>query len=197
MKLLNLETEEISLIISYESQKVETLKCKMNDKIENILTGFASKINVEYSSLFVLYSGKIIQGNDLKKTFFQVMNGHDKKEKSMNILVYRKILDDTVISEQRDLDIINIILIIDSKNIIVIKDRKENSLKNIIHKNATKIGSDPNSLTFKYGQNDIDLNKKFDDIANEMDKKFLGMTLSVYTRTPIKVNFININEGKQ
>ena len=109
MELLKIESEEISVIISYESQKVETLKCKMNDKIENILTGFASKINVEYSSLFVLYSGKIIQGNDLKKTFFQVMNGHDKKEKSMNILVYRKILDDTVISEQRDLDIINII----------------------------------------------------------------------------------------
>ena len=57
MELLKIESEEISVIISYESQKVETFKCKMNDKLENFVTRFASKINVEYSSLFVLYSG--------------------------------------------------------------------------------------------------------------------------------------------
>ena len=197
MELLKIESEEISVIISYESQKVETFKCKMNDKLENFVTRFASKINVEYSSLFVLYSGKILNDNDLKKTFFQVMNSHDKKEKSMNMLVYRKISNDTVISEQRENDIINIILIIDSKNILVLKGKKENSLKDIINKNAAKIGTDPNSLIFKYGAKEIDLNKKFNDIANDMDKKFSGMTLSVYTKTPIKVNFVNINEDNR
>ena len=69
MKLLNPIEDKISLNIIYESQKVESLECNINDKIEKILISFANKNNIEYSSLYILYNGKIIQKDSLKKSF--------------------------------------------------------------------------------------------------------------------------------
>ena len=71
MEFLNIESGEINLIISYESQNVQRLKCKASDKMEDILSSFAQKKNADYSSFLILYSGKELQGSDLKKQFFK------------------------------------------------------------------------------------------------------------------------------
>ena len=73
LKLLNIEIGEIKLIISYESQKIKILKCKMTDKIKDILSLFAEREKVDYSSFLILYSGNVIQGPDLEKTFSQII----------------------------------------------------------------------------------------------------------------------------
>ena len=95
---------------------------------------------------------------------------------------------------------INIVLIIGSKNPLVLQGKREDKLIDIINKNSAKIGLNIELHTFKYGINKIDLNKKFDDFANETDKKLSGITLLVYTKTPIKVIFVNKienNDGRK
>ena len=195
MKFLNHEEDEMELIISYESQKVEKIKCKMSEKIEDILTKFANKINVDYSSFMILYSGKALVNNDLKCTFFQVMSTHDKIQKSMSILIYTKAT--IFLSGQV---FIKILLIINSTNVFELKGKKNESIKSILKRNQTKIGKDIDSLIIKYGNDEIDINKKFDDIANETDKKFSGITLSAYSddsNYPITVVFEDSNNKKE
>ena len=87
MDLIKKETEELTLIISYESSTAEKIKCKFGDKIEDIITNFASKINENHSSFLILYNGTILKTEDLKKTFLQKMNNDDKESKNMNILI--------------------------------------------------------------------------------------------------------------
>ena len=199
MKSLNPIEDKISLNIIYESQKVESSECSINDKIEKILISFAKKNNIEYSSLYILYNGTIFQNDSFKKTFFEIINTFDKKEKSMNILVYRTTNDTNHIKPKQEnnnmmknmKNMINIILIIDSKNPLILQGKREDKLKDTINKNSVKIGLNIESLTFKYGINVIDLNQKFDDFASDEDKKLSGITLSVYTKVPIKVVFVN------
>ena len=176
MALLNIKTEQINLIISYESQQIKRLKCKMTDKIKDILSKFGEREKVDYSSFLILYSGKAIQGPDLEKTFSQIITKNDKEQKTMNILIYSN--NPVLISGQ---NFIKIILIINSKEVFELQGKKDDTIKDIINKNFSKIGKRVDSLIIKYDMNEIDLNKKFDEIANERDKKHSGITLSAYT----------------
>ena len=194
MEFLNIESDEINLIISYESQNVEKLKCKASNKMEDILSAFAQKKNADYSSFLILYSGKELQGSDLKKTIFQTMTKIDKEQKTMNLLIYSK--NSVPLSRQ---NFIKIILIINSRDVYELHGKKDESIKDILNKNISKIGKTINSLTIKYNMNEIDLDKKFDEIAVDRDKKFSGMTLSAYTNDdnhPLKVVFIDIKNQK-
>ena len=176
MEFIKKETEELTLIISYESSIAEKIKCKFGDKIEDIITNFASKINENHSSFLILYNGAILKSEDLKRTFLQKMNKNDIERKNMNILIYKR--NPTV---RQNNDIINIILIIDSKDSIIIKGQKNEIIKDIIKKNSAKIG-DINNMIFKYGNNEIQLDQKFEDIANARDKLLSGITLLAYTK---------------
>ena len=84
MEFIKKETEELTLIISYESSIAEKIKCKFGDKIEDIITNFASKINENHSSFLILYNGAILKSEDLKRTFLQKMNKNDIERKNMN-----------------------------------------------------------------------------------------------------------------
>lgn len=121
MDNINKETEEITVIISFESSLAEKIKCKYGDRIEDIIINFASKINENHSSFIILYSGTIFSEEDLQKTFLQKMSKDDIERKNMNILIYRK--TPTIHQEN---DIINIILIINSKDSIIIKGKNKN-----------------------------------------------------------------------
>ena len=188
MEFLNKESDEIILIIIYESQNINVIKCKADDKIKDILIAFAANINLDYSSLLILYTGKTLGNDDLNQTFFFIMNLEDKKSQVVNLLIYRKFPN--VFQEKND---INVILIIDSKNVFVLKGKKQEKIKDIINRNNYIIGTNIHSYIFKYGMREISINKKFDDLANFIDKIFSGMTLLVYSKHPLKVEFVNIN----
>ena len=83
------EPEKLNLIITYESQDYEPIECNFGDTVEKILKEFASKQNLEVPSFKVQYGGNYIYGEDMKKMFSEIMNSCDKKEKQMNILVYK------------------------------------------------------------------------------------------------------------
>ena len=54
-------SEEITLVIIYESQKINTVKCNNNSIMEDILKSYALQMQIELSSIFFLYGGKRIE----------------------------------------------------------------------------------------------------------------------------------------
>ena len=52
MNALNEKPDEITLILSYDSQTVKTLKCNKNDKLDNIFKKYSSNIGVAFNNLF-------------------------------------------------------------------------------------------------------------------------------------------------
>ena len=73
---------------------------------------------------------------------------------------------------------------------------KEETIKTILNKNNSKIDIDINSFIFKYGTEIINIDKKFDDIANEIDQKFSGITLYAFPNRRLMVNF-TLNNYRQ
>ena len=80
-------------------------------------------------------------------------------------------------------DNIKIKLLIDNRKPIILKGKKWETLKDIFTNNINEIGiSDFNTFAFKYGYSEIDLNQKFDDIANSSDRKSSTITISSHPK---------------
>ena len=176
--------DEITLILFYNSQIVKTLKCNKHDKLEKVFRNFASQIGEFFNSLIFLYSGDKI--TDFTKTFNQTINELDKAEKKMNILVYN--MNRSLIYSNQNY--INFIFLLNSKDFNEIKAPREEIIKKVCNEYANKKSLNFDSLLFKYGGKEIDLNKKFDDLANIFDKNCNGMPILVYNKNPLKIKFL-------
>ena len=174
MNNLKSNTEDISLILIYESQQVDTMKCNNNSLMEDILKNYALHKKEELTSLIFIYEGEKIE--NLKQSFFLIMSEDDKKRREMNILIYN--INKSKFQGKKQPNYINIIFRLESA-IVIKKIRRDENLKNICNKYASENKYNFNSLVFKYNGENIDLNKKFDDIANSYDKNCLGMTILV------------------
>ena len=194
MNELNSKSEEINIIITYESQQVSAIKCSKDTVMEDILKNFALQMNLELTSLIFLYGGDTI-GN-LKLSFFQLMSEEDKKIKEMNILAYnitKSMIQNQNQNQQTHINIIFRLESISNTVIVIKKIRREESLKNICNEYASENGLIFNSLIFKYEGKEIDINKKFDDIANKYDKNCYGMSILVSKKNLLKINFLYKN----
>ena len=180
---------DITLILTYDSQTVKTLKCDKNEKLEDIFRNVASQIQENLDSLIFIYSGKELV--DFTKTFNEIINAIDDTEKVMNILIYN-IKRSLVVDKKKN---INFIFLLNSKDISEIKAPRDTILKNIFNEYATKKLLKMNALLFKYGDKEIDLNKKFDDVATSYDKKCNGMSILVYNKNPLKIKFFYDNKN--
>ena len=177
----------INLIITYQNQDTKTFKCNPNEVLKDKLKKFTEDLKIKFNSVYYLYSGNTLGGDNYNKTLYQIMSNQDKREKTMNILVYDN--DFCEIDNQNEINI-NIIFENEPETI---REQRDKPLKEIFRAFAMKKGLNLNSLTFKYGDKRIiNLDKKFDDIANKLDKKCLGMTISAYSienMTPVRINF--------
>ena len=68
---------------NYNGQIV-TIQCKENDKLENIIQKFCSKVQKSKQQLHFLYSGQIISNYNL--TFIELANLFDKSRKTLSII---------------------------------------------------------------------------------------------------------------
>ena len=152
---------EIILQIIYE-QIPTTFKCDLNEIIEKHLIKFANDNKLNFNSIYFLYSGLLLLPNQLKKPINDIIKTGDRNEKRMLLLAYQ--LEFDIIQE----DEIIIILSIESTKIEKLTGKKGDKIKDII-RNSIKL--DLNYCTFKYKNNEIDLEKKFDDIADNDDKQ--------------------------
>ena len=186
--MLNMEKkEEIILKMVYE-QKKRYYKCDINELLEKYIIDFVKSINVDYSSIYVLYNGISLFGEALKKPISQIIKSQDKKDKIMTLL-----LDKNTIFNINDEDEIIIVLSIESVKIVKLNGKKGEIIRDII-KNSSLIKFDLKWCIFKYKENEIDINKKYNDITNDEDKRKSEIIITLNYSIPLIVNFVKGNK---
>lgn len=183
----NKEAIKVTLKITNEIQITKIYEdVDLKDSLYKYIEDFAEYIKADYHSLYVLYNGKKFIGDSLGKSLDEIINGQDRIDGIMSLLVYQ--ITEFDIAEEDD---IIIILSIESTNIIKLKGKRREILKNkILNHSFFKLYL--KWCIFKYGENEIDLNQTFDDIANGDDKKNLKIEIIVnFKAISGTVNFIS------
>ena len=144
------------------------------------MTKFSKSNNINYSTIYFLYSGSPLLPEQLKKSINEIITTGDKKDKIMILLAYH------LEFEIKQEDEIIIILIIESIKIKKAIGKKGEIIKNIIN---SSIKLELNWCTFKYKGNLINIQEKFDDIADGEDKNLLKIEITVNYTIPLIINF--------
>ena len=113
---------KIILKMSYEQNIIE-YKCYLNELLEKYLIEFAKVIQVDFSFLYVIYSGKVLYGDLLKKPISEIIDSQNKNDRSIILLVEKSKFD--IIKE----DEIIIILSIESSKELKYQAKKMKKLK--------------------------------------------------------------------
>ena len=177
----------ITLEIIYEQISINIV-CNLTDILENRLIEFTTLKNLNYSSLYFLYNGTSLLPSQRKKQISEIIAKRDIHDKRMTLLSYQ--IEPGIIQE----DEIIIVLSIESVKIKKSTGRREEKIKDII-KNIIEL--DLKWCTFKYRNNEIDIEQKFDDIANEEDKRQLKIDLTVNYTIPLIVNISKKKKSKK
>ena len=158
------EEKKITLIMKYE-QITKDYKCDEKVSLEEFVSDFAKLINVDHSSLYALYGRNSLFSEDFKKPISEIITPLDKNDKIMALLFSQN--TSFSITDQEE---IIIALSIESVKQVKLNGKKGEMLRYII-RNSPLIEFDLKWCIFKYKEKEIDLNIKFDDIANGNDKK--------------------------
>ena len=118
-KLVNTENSnilalnQVNLKIIYESGIAQNIyQCYTTEILKTILIKFLTKIEIKYSSIYVLYSGLLIKDEQLNKPINQIISPYDKDDKLMTLLVNK-------IETQEENDKIKLKLIIENQDIFL------------------------------------------------------------------------------
>ena len=184
----NDQSKKIIVSFNYESIEIIDIQCDINDKFETIINELSMKLNIEKTSLFFLYDGRILNSGNFDEKISSIINSNDKKIKKINMLAYRKEheLEKDILQSKN----INILLIIDSHDVKKAQGKMSETLKEIIQKENSNIISEIDKFKFIYKNKKIDLDKKFEEIADDYDKKIYGMTINVNHIEKVIVNFV-------
>ena len=184
------ENIKIDLRITEETQKTQCYECETKNPLEKYINDFIDEFKLKLSSLYVLYDGKCLFGKELKKPISKIISKIDKENKKMALLLRGNSVFD--IHEQ---DEIKIILSIEPSQTPELKGIKGQTIKEII-KEKFIIKIDLKWCIFKYKENEIDINKKFDDIANNEDKRRSTIIITLNFTIPLIVHYIRKNKNK-
>lgn len=179
----HLNTQIIKLKIFYESKLLASIDCRKDSIIEKVLQQF---IKEDFSSLYFLHAGDNIT-KKIKQNIFSIMDNTDKKNKEVTILIYKS--DGFMIIFDLEYDNGTSF---HKKNI-----NKDEPLSKICLKFISSINQNFNSFIFKYKNKEFDLNKKFDDIADQDDKENSCIIISVSKKFKylITISFIYNNNS--
>ena len=118
-KLVNTENSnklalnQVNVKIIYESGIAQNIyQCYTTEILKTILIKFCTKIEIKYSSIYVLYSGLLIKDEQLNKPINQIISPYDKDDKLMTLLVNK-------IETQEENDKIKLKLIIENQDIFL------------------------------------------------------------------------------
>ena len=181
----------ININFVYESSELITIVCDLKDTVGTVINEFSEKIGVESSLVIFLYSGRALDNNNYNKPISEIINRSDKDLMQMNILAYR--IDSDILPS----DEITIILIFDSLKALILKGKKEETLKTIIRRENPEIIFSLDSLVFYYEKKAINLNQKFLDIADENDQRVNGLTINIVHKQKVIIKFINNALGEK
>ena len=191
------ESNKIIINFIYQCRENIIIETDINNKFETSINELCSRLNIDKASIFFLYNGNTLSPDDFDKSISYVISSNDRQIKKMNILVYKKDLESDPENEVIQLDDINIMLIIDSSNVYEIKEKKNESLKTIIQNENSEIKLGLNKFEFKYRNQKINLDKKFEDIADEYDKKINRIPIEANHKEKVIVKFVNDKFGEK
>ena len=181
MNVINVQINEIiNLRIISGNQYDKIYKCGIEESLEYYINDFIKYTGEDYSSSFplVLYRGESYFGDKLKQPISKIIKSEDRMNKMMILLVYP-----SSGSGKHELDKINIILTIEDIKKEELIGIKGEAIKDIINKSSI-IKIDLKWCTFKYKGDEIDIDKKFDEIANNEDKNKLEIIITVNYKIP-------------
>ena len=184
----------IKIVVNFEGQDIP-LQCDMNDKFENCVNKLSTKINVAKKYLIFLYGGKSLGSEDFKKPFKEIMHDIDKNSKEMNMVALK--VESQYANDVPGINNIRIFLVQDGRVKYCLIGNKNEPIINIIRRGNSNINSEFNKYTFKYGNNDINLNQTFDDIADEMARQNKLLIIMVSQNNLLFQNRNNTNQNRQ
>ena len=118
-KLVNTENSnklalnQVNVKIIYESGIAQNIyQCYTTEILKTILIKFLTKIEIKYSSIYVLYAGQRLKDEQLNKPINQIISPYDKDDKLMTLLVNK-------IETQEENDKIKLKLIIENQDIFL------------------------------------------------------------------------------
>lgn len=86
-------------LVEFSYNGVETLvQCNSNDKLMDIMNKLSNKIKIDFNSVNILYSAKVIKEEEKDLTFSQLANETDKKRNMMCIQII-----DSIQKKEKDL----------------------------------------------------------------------------------------------
>jgi len=173
------DSKKIVIKFNYESSEIIKIECNINDKLKKAINKFAKMKNVEITNLIFLYNGKLL---DSDESISNIINSSDKISGEINILAY------LTNPESND---INILLIIDSQTVIKLKGKKDDILETILQKENSIISSNLDQFEILYKDTNINLDKTFEDIADEYDKSINRLIIYANHKEKFAVKFIN------
>ena len=175
-----IESDKMNITFIYESQKANTIKCNINEKLINIFKNYSNIIGQRLDSLFFIYNGSYI--DDFEKTINEIANKESKNIMEIQILVYQK-------SEDINDDDSKNIYFLEEKNTIKIPCKKDDKIKSISEKYERLAKFNHKSIIYKYKGKELDLEKTFDDY-NIKEKDIF---INVNKKTLIYIIFAYLN----
>lgn len=88
----------------YFEGKTISIQCNENDKMKQIFNNFIEKINVDITSVYFMYSGNIIQNDEL--SLGEIISEIDKRANQINIVVDKKDADNSNLYLEKSKEIV-------------------------------------------------------------------------------------------
>ena len=164
-------TDKIRINFIYQCIENIPIETDINNKFETVRNELSLRKNIDKASIFFVYNGNSLNPVDFDKSINYIISLNDRQIKKMNILVYN--IDLLSEKEFVQSDYVNIMLIVNSINIFILKGKKDETLKTIIQNGNSEIKSESDQFEFIYRNNYINLAEKFEDIADKYDKKLI------------------------
>ena len=176
-----IESDEINIIFTYESQKENTIKCNINEKVINILQKYSKLIGKELNSLYFICNGARL--DDYEKTINEIANKINISNMEINILVYEQ-------SDSVNGDDTKNIYFLEENNTIKIPCKKDDKIKTISEKYEHLTKFNHKSVIYKYKGQELDLEKTFDDY--NIKEKDIFINVDKKTLLYIIFSYLNI-----
>ena len=183
------ESNKITIRFIYQFNEYIEIESNIDEKLEIAINELCSRLNIDKTSIFCLYNGNALNLDDFDKSLSSIINSNDRQIKKINILVYK--------IEDPQLDDINIMLIVESLNVFILKGKKDETLKSIIQKVNAQFILDIDKFEFINKNKKINLDKKFEDIADEYDTKINRLIIYANHKEKIIVKFVNDKYGEK
>ena len=82
------ESIEIDLRITEGTQKDQSYECETKEPLKKYIDIFIKDFNLNYPSYIILYGGRSLFNEDLKKSISKIITKIDKENKKMALLLY-------------------------------------------------------------------------------------------------------------